>query len=126
MAGTFSPSAPAAEALRRRYLKVDTATVADVLDAMGHPDYGLAPEFTPYPASAGKMAGWAYTICGEMRPYAGGGDPDKMKAVDGLRPGEISVWGGEGEGGAGCGDCGNESAKNFNKCETSRTIICGE
>lgn len=98
MAGTFNPSAPAAEALRQRYLKVDTATVADVLDAMGHPDYGLAPEFTPYPASAGKMAGWAYTICGEMRPYAGGGDPDKMKAVDGLRPGEISVWGGEGEG----------------------------
>lgn len=98
MAGTFNPSAPAAEALRQRYLKVDTATVADVLDAMGHPDYGLAPEFTPYPANAGKMAGWAYTICGEMRPYAGGGDPDKMKAVDGLRPGEISVWGGEGEG----------------------------
>ncbi len=98
MAESFNPAAPAAEALRQRYLKVDTATVADVLDVMGYPDYGLAPEFTPYPANAGKMAGWAYTIGGEMRPYTGSGDPDKMKAVDGLRPGEISVWGGAGEG----------------------------
>ncbi len=94
----FDPAAPAAEVLRQRYLKVDTATVADVLDEMGHPDFGLAPEFTPYPADAGKMAGWAYTIGGEMRPYSGGGDPDKMTALDGLRPGELSVWGGEGEG----------------------------
>jgi regulator of RNase E activity RraA len=69
-----------------------------VLDAMGHFNCGLAPEFAPYPADAGKMAGWAYTICGEMRPYAGSGDTDKMKAVDGLRPGEISVWAGQGEG----------------------------
>ncbi len=94
----FDPAAPATEALRQRYLQVDTATVADVLDVMGYPDYGLAPEFTPYPATAGKMAGWAYTIGGEMRPYKGGGDPDKMQAVDGLRPGEISVWGGAGKG----------------------------
>lgn len=98
MTAPFNPSSADAESIRQRYLKVDTATVADVLDAMGHPDCGLAPEFTPYPANAGKMAGWAYTIGGEMRPYAGSGDPDKMKAVDGLRPGEISVWGGEGEG----------------------------
>ncbi|MBS1217550.1 MAG: RraA family protein [Proteobacteria bacterium] len=98
MTESFDPAAPSAEALRQRYLKVDTATVADVLDAMEHPDCGLAPAFTPYPATAGKMAGWAYTIGGEMRPYAGGGDPDKMRAVDGLRPGEISVWGGAGEG----------------------------
>ena len=87
-----------AEALRQRYLRIDTATVADVLDTMGLFDQGLAPGFAPYPADAGKMAGWAYTICGEMRPYAGGGDPDKMKAVDGIRAGELSVWSGAGEG----------------------------
>ena len=55
-------------ALRRRYLKLDTATVADVLDHMGHPDQGLASSFQPYPANAGKMAGWAYTIRGRMPP----------------------------------------------------------
>jgi regulator of RNase E activity RraA len=33
-----------------------------------------------------------------MRPYAGGGDPEKMKAVDGLKTGCVSVWSGSGEG----------------------------
>lgn len=86
------------EAIRRRYLKIDTATVADVLDVMGVPDQGLAPCFAPYPADCGRMAGWAYTIRGQMASYAGGGDPDKMKAVDGVGPGEITVWSGDGTG----------------------------
>lgn len=98
MTALLNPASPIAEDIRQRYLKVDTATVSDVLDAMGHSDCGLAPQFAPYPADAGKLAGWAYTICGEMRPYAGGGDTDKMKAVDGLRQGEVSVWAGKGEG----------------------------
>jgi 4-hydroxy-4-methyl-2-oxoglutarate aldolase len=94
----FDPTSEDAEAIRKRYLRVDTATVADVLDALGYLHQGLAADFTPYPADAGKLAGWAYTICGEMRPYAGGGDPDKMKAVDGLKRGNISVWSGAGDG----------------------------
>jgi hypothetical protein len=31
------------DSVRARYLKVDTATVADVLDVLGLPDQGLAP-----------------------------------------------------------------------------------
>ena len=31
------------DSIRARYLKVDTATVADVLDVLGLPDQGLAP-----------------------------------------------------------------------------------
>lgn len=88
----------APDAIRRRYLKVDTATVADVLDVMGLPDQGLAPDFVPYPATAGKMAGWAYTIRGKMQRYAGSGDPRKMQAVDGVGRGEVTVWSGEGRG----------------------------
>lgn len=88
----------APDAIRRRYLKVDTATVADVLDVMGLPDQGLAPDFVPYPATAGKMAGWAYTIRGKMQRYAGSGDPRKMQAVDGVGRGEVTVWPGEGRG----------------------------
>jgi len=88
----------APESVRRRYLRVDTATVADVLDVMGLPDQGLAPDFTPYPASAGKLAGWAYTIRGKMARYAGSGDPRKMRAVDGVGRGHITVWSGEGRG----------------------------
>ncbi len=77
---------------------MDAATVSDVLDGLGYQHQGLAGTFAPYPETAGKLAGWAYTICGEMRPYAGGGDPDKMKAVDGLKPGCVSVWSGQGDG----------------------------
>jgi regulator of RNase E activity RraA len=86
------------DSLRARYLKVETATVADVLDALGLPDQGLAPQFTPFPASAGRMGGWAYTIRGKMTHYAASGDPQKMKAVDGVGKGEVTVWSGEGKG----------------------------
>lgn len=88
-----------AEAIRQRYLAVDASNAADVLDTLGLPDQGLAPTFAPYPATAGKLAGWAYTIKGEMRPYpATGGDPDKMQACAGLQPGQVSVWSGDGAG----------------------------
>src|SRR5882762_11013 len=40
------------DSIRARYLKVDTATVADVLDVLGLPDQGLAPGFAPYPSNA--------------------------------------------------------------------------
>jgi regulator of RNase E activity RraA len=88
----------AREAIRQRYLEVDTSIVADVLDEMGRFDQGLAPEFLPYPASAGRVAGWAYTIRGQMTPYALGGDADKMMACQGLSPGDVSVWSGDGAG----------------------------
>jgi 4-hydroxy-4-methyl-2-oxoglutarate aldolase len=90
--------AAAREALRRRYLKVDTATVADVLDVMGEHNQGLAGSFQPYPVDAGKLGGWAYTIRGQMTPFEGSGDPDKMRAVEGVGPGEVTVWAGDGEG----------------------------
>ena len=85
--------------LRGRYLKVDTANVADVLDELGHPDYGLASSFWPIKESQNKLAGWAYTVRGQMTPYPGTGDPAKMEAVAGLQDGEISVWSGGGASG---------------------------
>ena len=84
--------------LRARYLRVDTATVADVLDVLGLADQGLAPDFAPYPSAAGKMGGWAYTIRGRMVRYAASGDPRKMKAVDAVGPDEVTVWSGQGRG----------------------------
>src|SRR5258705_6078927 len=86
------------DSIRARYLKVDTATVADVLDVLGLPDQGLAPGFAPYPSDAGRMGGFAYTIVGKMQRYAGTGDPRKMRAVDGVGRGELAVWSGEGKG----------------------------
>ncbi|MDA7417087.1 RraA family protein [Xenophilus arseniciresistens] len=86
------------EAIRQRFLAVDSSNVADVLDTLGLPDQGLAPEFAPQSAEGARMAGWAYTIRGQMTPFPLGGDADKMKACQGLSPGEISVWSGDGEG----------------------------
>ena len=88
-----------AEAIRQRFLAVDASNVADVLDTLDLPDQGLAPTFAPFPAGAGKLAGWAFTIRGQMAPYErGGGDPDKMSACAELTPGSVSVWSGGGEG----------------------------
>lgn len=82
--------------IRRRYAAVDTSNVADALDALGLPDQGLAPELAPM--SGARLAGWAYTIAGQSRPYAGGGDPAKMEACAGIGPDEVAVWAGDGVG----------------------------
>jgi len=99
-ADTPKPHASAGErrGIRERFLAVDTSNVADVLDQMGLPDQGLSAEFRPYPEDAGKLAGFAYTIRGQMAPYEGTGDPAKMAACQGIGPEEVSVWSGDGEG----------------------------
>jgi 4-hydroxy-4-methyl-2-oxoglutarate aldolase len=91
-------SAEDREAIRQRFLLVDTSNVADVLDTLGMFNQGLSSVLTPYPASSGKLAGWAYTIRGQMSPYELGGDPDKMKACAGVSTGDVTVWSGDGEG----------------------------
>lgn len=84
--------------IRQRFLAVDTANVSDVLDDLGYPDQGLSPEFVLFPRTAGRLAGWAYTIRGQMSPYADKGDANKMKACQGLSDDEVSVWSGDGQG----------------------------
>lgn len=86
------------ESIRLRYLEVDASNVADVLDSMNLLQQGLAADFGPYPETCKRMAGWAYTIRGQMTPYSQGGDADKMQACNDLSHGEISVWSGNGEG----------------------------
>jgi regulator of RNase E activity RraA len=84
--------------IRSRFLQVDTSNVADVLDQMGLQNQGLHADFRPFPADAGKLAGWAYTIRGQMVPYAGSGDSAKMAACQGISSDEVSVWSGDGTG----------------------------
>jgi len=92
-------TAPARSSIRNRFLAVDCSNAADVLDSLGLPDQGLSPEFAPYPRDGGKLAGWAFTIRGQMAPYErGGGDPEKMAACAELTPDSVSVWAGGGEG----------------------------
>lgn len=93
-----SESVAGKEALRVRFLSVDTSNVADVLDRLGYPDQGLSADFSPYPSTAARLAGWAYTIRGQMMPYTAAGDPEKMRACQGISQGEVSVWAGDGDG----------------------------
>ena len=86
------------EALRRRYLAVDTSNVADVLDTMALFHQGLHASFRPFPENGPRLAGWAYTIRGQMSPFSLSGDSDKMAACQGLTAGDISVWSGDGHG----------------------------
>jgi 4-hydroxy-4-methyl-2-oxoglutarate aldolase len=84
--------------IRKRFQKVDTSNVADVLDEMGLPNQGLAADFAPFPADVTQIAGFAYTIRGQMTPFPLGGDADKMTACQGIGADEISVWSGDGDG----------------------------
>ena len=82
--------------VRERYLAVDTTIVGDILDSLGYPDQGLSSEFDSVVGE--RLAGFAYTIIGQMAPYSGGGDPMKMKACEGVSSSEVAVWSGDGEG----------------------------
>ncbi|MDB5509922.1 MAG: hypothetical protein JWL93_2391 [Hyphomicrobiales bacterium] len=84
--------------IRKRFLQVDTSNVADVLDEMGLPNQGLAADFSPFPFDAGRIAGFAYTIRGQMTPFPLGGDAEKMQACQGIGSHDLSVWSGDGDG----------------------------
>jgi 4-hydroxy-4-methyl-2-oxoglutarate aldolase len=87
-----------ADAIRARFLQVDTATVSDLLHGLGRTAQVLATDLAPLAADPLRVGGWAYTIRGQMTPYEGRGDPDKMRAIEGVGPGEIAVWAGGTEG----------------------------
>ncbi len=85
------------EAIRQRFLKVDTTTLSDLLTKAGMPEQCLATDLMPIPQDV-RIAGWAYTISGQMAPFEGAADPDKMRAIEGVGSGEVAVWSGETEG----------------------------
>ncbi|MBZ9798437.1 RraA family protein [Mesorhizobium sp. ES1-4] len=84
--------------VRQRFLNVDSSNVMDALDMVGRPNQALHADFAPYPMDGGKVAGFAYTIRGQMTPYEGTGDPEKMRACSGISSNEVSVWSGDGQG----------------------------
>jgi regulator of RNase E activity RraA len=90
------PDAPRRAEIRRRFQEVDASNVADALDAAGLTEQGLSAGFRP--ESGSRIAGWAYTIRGQMVPSGGTGDPEKMRACAGVGPDEITVWSGDGDG----------------------------
>lgn len=86
------------QTLRERFLRVDTTTVSDVLEKVGLFDQALATHLVPLSLEQPKLAGFAYTVRGQCLPYEGPGDPDKMRAIEGMTPGVVAVWSGDAEG----------------------------
>ncbi|AFR51318.1 RraA family protein [Gordonia sp. KTR9] len=82
--------------IRSRFLTVDVANVADVLDDLGHRDQALATDVTCV-AGRERLAGWAFTISGAMSDTPGR-DPLKARACNQIGPDEVSVWQGNGRG----------------------------
>lgn len=86
------------ESIRSRFLRIDTATVSDLLEQLGLRDQTLANELRPIDTQQAKLAGFAYTVRGQMMPYAGPTDPEKMAAINGMTPGVVALWTGDGVG----------------------------
>lgn len=84
--------------VRRRYLQIDSSNVADVLDDMGLSNQGLHAEFGNVRSTDARLAGWAYTIRGQMVPSSERGDENKMRACGEIGQDEVSVWSGDGSG----------------------------
>ncbi|MEO8039196.1 MAG: RraA family protein [Betaproteobacteria bacterium] len=90
--------------VRDRFLAVDTTTVSDVLEKKGRFDQALSTGLLPLAGDQAKIAGFAYTVRMNLLPYEGPGDPDKMRAIDGMSPGVVSIWSGDAEGMASFGE----------------------
>jgi 4-hydroxy-4-methyl-2-oxoglutarate aldolase len=86
------------EKIRKRYLAVDTSTVSDLLEKIGKRDQALSTSLDRLAPTQAKLAGFAYTVRGQMTPYQGPTDPDKMAAINGMTRGVVAVWTGDGEG----------------------------
>lgn len=89
------------QSIRERYANVSTADASDALEILGHRDRALSVDIIPM--SGSSLAGWAFTISGEMASSDvdqanSGGDPKKLEACAAIGPGEIAVWSGNGTG----------------------------
>jgi len=80
--------------VRDRMLGLDTATVCDVLDELGLRDQALNSRFRSYPSETTRLGGWAYTIRGEPHVSDLSGDPVKMRVVEAISPGDVTIWSG--------------------------------
>lgn len=71
-----------------------TAVISDVFDALGQTPLALDNRIVPVNFANRAFAGVAYTVEGEQHRWTGGGDRNKLAAIDGMTPGVIAVWAG--------------------------------
>ena len=71
-----------------------TAVISDVFDSLGLRPPVLDTSLFSTKGPGHSFAGPAYTITGEAREWAKGGDREKLAAIDGMTPGVVPVWAG--------------------------------
>jgi regulator of RNase E activity RraA len=71
-----------------------TAVISDVFDSLALRPPVLDTSLFPLKGSGRGFAGPAYTIAGEARDWAAGGDREKLAAIDAMTPGIVPVWAG--------------------------------
>jgi 4-hydroxy-4-methyl-2-oxoglutarate aldolase len=89
-------------ALVERYRVVDSANIADVLDALGFHDQALGAAFGP--VSGAGFAGFAFTLQGESGDLPRTKDELKFEACSSVGRGEVTVWAGGSAGGCYLGE----------------------
>lgn len=75
-------------------LDAGTAVISDVFDSLGLRPTPLDTALFPVRGTGTRFAGPAYTIVGESREWAEGGDREKLAAIDAMSPGVVPVWAG--------------------------------
>ena len=75
-------------------LDAGTAVVSDVFDSLGLRPPVLDTALSAVKGSGTAFVGPAYTVVGESREWAKGGDREKLAAIDAMTPGVVPVWAG--------------------------------
>jgi 4-hydroxy-4-methyl-2-oxoglutarate aldolase len=75
-------------------LEAGTAVVSDVFDSLGLRPPVLDTSLFSVKGPGYGFAGPAYTVVGESREWAQGGDREKLAAIDAMTPGVVPVWAG--------------------------------
>lgn len=75
-------------------LDAGTAVVSDVFDSLGLRPPVLDTSLFPVKGPGHGFAGLAYTVVGESREWASGGDREKLVAIDSMPRGVVPVWAG--------------------------------
>lgn len=71
-----------------------TAVIADVFDTLDILPPVFDNKLFPIPGPGVRFVGPAYTIVGESHHWSGGGDRNKLAAIDAMPSGVVPVWAG--------------------------------
>ncbi len=74
--------------------EVGTAAISDTFDVLGITPPVLDNSIRAIAGTFGRFAGPAYTITGRTHTWKGGGDRDKLQAIDEIHEGAVPIWAG--------------------------------